>query len=324
MRSLPVRVRIYRDESPVSFFSRLCSANRVTEHAVWRMLRDEDTLLGPNINPFAARDALCEIAALPARTFADNGHRFASMCHHDPTLWVRACPYCNGTSPGLLSLCRRCANSELVLVERLVGPICVKHARWHANGLDIDVRTTYLARDAQKRLNGGLHAASIGYRSTIATVARDAINGWWHPARSSSQQIGLAKEIAQFPQLIELLIALSSPSMLDLLDNAVVSNRALAELLVSLGKAASRGDNLDELLKTANEAIQSRHQGRPTQEPSQEVAQAARRMKTIRGQLLRHMNVRTDRWPTYRGESGAGRPIGFSPPAYRASIRDVH
>lgn len=321
MRSLPVRVRMYRDESPTSYFSRLCSANRVTEHTVWRNFREEDPLLGPNISAFAARDALCELAALPPRSFKDNGHRYASMCGHDPTQWIRSCSYCNGTSPGLMSLCRRCTQGELVLVERAVGPICVKHARWHANGLDVDVRSFDLARNAQKRLNGGLHASSIGYRSTIAAVARDAMNGWWHPARSSSEQVGLAQEIGQLPQLIELVLSLSSTRMFDLIDNSSVSNRDLAELLISLGNAALHGDSLVEVLHAASQAVDGRRSGRPTEESSDGVAQAVRRMKTIRSQLLRHMNVRTDKWPTYRGESGAGRAIGFSPPAYRASIR---
>lgn len=321
MRSLPVRVRMYRDESPVSYFSRLCAANRVTEHAVWRILREEDPLLGLNISPFAARDALCELAALPPRSFKENGHRYASTCGHDPTLWVRACSYCNGTSPGLMSLCRRCSQGELVLVERAVGPICVKHARWHANGLDVDVRSFVEAREAQKRLNGGLHASSIGYRSTIAAVARDAMNGWWHPARSSSEQVGLAQEISRLPQLIELVLSLSSRPLFDLFDDGSVSNRELAELLISLGKAALHGGSLEDVIQAAVEAADGKRSARPAGVVSDEASQAVRRMKTIRSQLLRHMNVRVDRWPSYRGESGASRPIPYSPPPYRTSIR---
>ncbi len=61
-------------------------------------------------------------------------------------------------------------------MERLSGPICVRHARWHSNGLDIDVRDYLPSLIAQKRLNGSLHQQSIGYRTPVATIARDIIH----------------------------------------------------------------------------------------------------------------------------------------------------
>jgi len=313
MRSLPVSVHLYPNESPVSFFSRLCTANRVSEHDVWRAMRQEDPLLGPGIAPNTALEAVCELAGLPPRAFVDNGHRYASTCRHDPTLWVRSCPYCNGAAPGLMTLCRRCTQGELVFVERLSGPVCLRHGRWHANGLDLDVSDIDGLVGAQRRLNGNLHASSIGYRTTIAAIARDLMNGWWHPARGSAETMDLDDQWASLPGLIELILALASPRMFEVLDDAKLANRIVAALLLRLGaEARTNGDLRSTIAQVPRDRA----------DDDTDVPEALlKRMKTIRAGLLRHMNTRIDRWPNFRGTSHAGRPVRFVPPEYRASLR---
>lgn len=301
MRALPVPVRFYPDETVSSFFSRLCAANQISEYEAWRALRQEDPELGIAVTPPIARVAIEELGGL-RRDAMPRIRRNYSTCKHDPTLWVRACTFCNGQGFGPTTLCRRCSRGDLVFVERFSGPICVRHARWHSNGLDIDVRDHLPSLIAQKRLNGSLHQQLIGYRTPIATIARDIIHEWWHPARLSTEQIGLEEEITGLPRLVETMAALASPALQTLLTYEHASYKAIAAVLMRLGAAARADENVTRFAETIgiDEPNSALHIGgekwslmSSRSGPALEAPERLwRRILTVRAALLKHRNVR--------------------------------
>lgn len=301
MRALPVPVRFYPDETVSSFFSRLCAANQISEYEAWRALRQEDPELGIAVTPPIARVAIEELGGL-RRDAMPRIRRSYSTCKHDPTMWVRACTFCNGQRFGPATLCRRCSRGDLVFVERFSGPICVRHARWHSNGLDIDVRDHLPSLIAQKRLNGSLHQQLIGYRTPIATIARDIIHEWWHPARLSTEHIGLEEEITGLPRLVETMAALASPALQTLLNYEHASYKAIAAVLMRLGAVARAGENVTRFAETIgiDEPNSALHIGgekcsltSSRSGPALEAPERLwRRILTVRAALLKHRNVR--------------------------------
>lgn len=301
MRALPVPVRFYPDETVSSFFSRLCAANQISEYEAWRALRQEDPELGIAVTPPIARVAIEELGGL-RRDAMLRIRRSYSTCKHDPTMWVRACTFCNGRGFGPTTLCRRCARGDLVFVERSSGPICVRHARWHSNGLDIDVRDYFPSLIAQKRLNGSLRLSALAYRSPVATVARDIVNEWWHPARLSPEQIGLEKELLDLPRLVETMTALTSPELHALLTHERASHRAIAAVLMRMGAVARAGGNITRFTETirVDEPHAALHVGGEVWSLTSSSSGPAlgaperlwRRILTVRAALLQHRDVR--------------------------------
>lgn len=302
MRALPVPVRLYPAETVSSYFSRLCLANRISEYEVWRALKQEDPGLGPAVAPRTAIAAIEELGGLRHRTIAPPAD-ISSTCKHDPTMWVRACRFCNGAGFGPTTLCRRCTAGDLVFVDRITGPICVKHARWHSNGLDIDIRAHPASLRSQTKLNGSLHQRSIGYRSPVAFVSRDIVNGWWHPARLSKEEIGLEDELRGLPRLVETMTVLTSPTMHQLLTHDHASHRAIAGVLMRIGAVARSGDNITRFAETisVDEHRSSFRIGgetwplsSPRSGPALEAPEKLwRRILTVRAALLQHRNLRT-------------------------------
>lgn len=293
MNPLPVRILRYPAESPASYYSRLCAANCISEHVMWRSLFEQYPQIGTAVRPRSAPELVEFLGGLPPRSFVRRRGEFVSMCRHDPTLWVRACAFCNGTYLGLASLCRRCTAGELVLVERLAGPICVKHARWHTNGLDIDISGRAAQLNAQRRLNRWLHPRAIGHRTALAGVARDVVNSWWHPRNRSKDQLSLRQEIEGLPCLVDVLCALASPRMTELLDTQV-TGRALAGVLIRMSYGVASG--LDSRALAKNIVPVYREDGSPDRSlPEEHVLKLIARSSTIRGGLGRHLSRWSDR-----------------------------
>lgn len=289
MRALPVKVRLFPSEAAASYFARLCAANLIPEHTMWRSLRLEYPRLGTAIRPSAVPGFVAALGGLPSDSFTRRSREYVSMCPHDPTLWVRSCAFCNGTYRGLESLCRRCTAGELVLVERLSGPICGKHARWHANGLDIDVsgRTTQLR--AQRRLNRWLHLNDIGYRTALAAMARDVTNSWWHPRNKSVEQLSLSEEIAGLSRLVDVLEVLGSLRMTTVMDGHL-PGRALAGILMRMSSGVARG--LDAATLIASIDPGPYEEGIDRSLPEEQVRMLIARASTIKGALGRHRTSR--------------------------------
>lgn len=213
-----MRVQPWPGEAIVSFYRRLCDANNVGPYDVWQAIRAEypDTT-SVALSPSQAWPAISELAGLPARYRWLNGT--VDGCAHEPDRWVRRCSVCNGTADAPISMCRRCTAGELVLVYAHVGPICVKHARWHHGGLDIDIRGRTQQLNAQRRMSGALHDRTVMYCSRIATIAREILNEWWWPMRRSNDALSLETEIEEYPLLVDLLLSLTTPSMTKIMEH---------------------------------------------------------------------------------------------------------
>ncbi|KQZ23248.1 hypothetical protein ASD43_01855 [Microbacterium sp. Root553] len=180
-----------------------------------------------------------------------------------------------------------------MLVERLTGPICVKHERWHANGLDIDVSGRAAQLKAQRRLDRWLHPIAIGHRTALAAIAREVINSWWHPRNRSTNQLSLRDEIEGLPRLLDVVSALCSPRMTEVMATEL-TGRALAGILIRMSYGVANG--LDSRALTEMIAPVYREDGNLDRSlPEDHVLHLIARSSTIRSGLGRHLNRRAER-----------------------------
>lgn len=235
---LPVRVRPYPAETVTSYFHRLSTANHLPERALWREVRNEYPEAPQAVAPRSAAHVVCQLGGLPEWYLPDSIPD--RRCTHDPTVWVRRCPNCR-SGYGSVTMCRRCTGGDLVIVAQQVGPICVKHQRWHAGGLDIDVSNLPAQVSAQRRLNGALRMKFISHITPEAAIARDLIHGWIDAPPRQDGEVDHASEIASLPALVDLLVLLSSAEMISILQDAEIRSQILMRLLRCIAQGADAG-----------------------------------------------------------------------------------
>lgn len=234
-RQLPVRVRPYPAETVSSYFRRLSIWNSVPERDLWKIVRDADPEVPMTVSPSAAPDIVARLGGIPAWCF---GERLgpAIRCVHEPGWWKRRCYNCR-CGYGTVTMCQRCACGEVVTTTQQVGPICVRHKRWHAGGLDIDVSHLPAHLSAQRHLNRSLHMRFISHRTPEAAVARGLIHGWYDGPRPLNAVLDPDQEIEDFPVVVALLERLSAPVVLKMVREQPASGKAMRETLLNMTPA---------------------------------------------------------------------------------------
>ncbi|MBF0816252.1 hypothetical protein E4U02_07510 [Microbacterium paludicola] len=292
VRRLPVRVLPFPAETVTSFYRRLCAANGISERDLWLQLRHDDPSLPLAVSPRAAPNVLSALGGLPARYLDTDGTD--RPCAHDPAVWVRRCAGCRSGN-GASSMCRRCARGETVELYQRVGPICVKHQRWHAGGADIDISGLEPQLAAQRRLNGTLRMRSVAYRSNAAACARDLLHGWHEPARDSDAQLSLEQQIEELPLLVALLLQLTSPTFAGILADRSLNSLTIATLLQGTASAVRVGgdasDALAALIGTSADGMPAgerieRIRSVRVAEPDEATVRLRHRLPTIRAAVL--------------------------------------
>lgn len=237
LRQLPVRVRLYPAETVSSYFRRLGIWNSVRELDLWKMIRDADPGVPMAVSPSRAPDIVARLGGIPPWCFYFRESLVPAIrCTHDPGWWKRRCNNCR-RGYGTVTMCQRCARGELVTVTQQVGPICVRHKRWHAGGLDIDVSHLPAHLAAQRCLNGSLRMRFISHRTPEAAVARGLIHGWFDGPRPLNAVLDPGQEIEDLPVLVALLGRLSAPAVLKMVREEPAWGKALSEMLLHMTPA---------------------------------------------------------------------------------------
>lgn len=304
-RALPVRVAPVRRETVDSYWSRLCSANAIPPHVLWRSLRRADPTLPLGITPRQASRLVEDLGGVPRGLFGNE--RRATVCGHvERTQRVR-CPHCRMLPPPE-SLCRRCTSGEIVFVARPAGPICIRHRRWHHAGVDIDVSGIPGLRWPQRQLNGTLRLRGIGYRSAAVVAAHDLLALWRKVECSTADADADADadanadadrpmEIRDFRVVVSLAVALTDPQSLQTFALPSLGRKAQAILVDSLvrrvlqpANARTSPDSGTPLAFRDRELRIDSAPSRAQGELPLSVFGAALvpRMPTVRARLLRH------------------------------------
>ena len=203
LRALPVEVTPWLLETPESYFDRLCIANQIAPADLWLAMRRSESRLPLGVSPNYAGHALEVLGGIPIGRF-DKSQMPSAL----------ASSRAKGQLQPRSLLCRRCARGEVVEIARHVGPICIRHRRWHDGGadLDLDGRASVLA--AQRIINGALSQRGIAYRSPEGLIARELLVAWRELHPPSHAPSG---EIDDFPIVARLMSRLSEPEFVRML-----------------------------------------------------------------------------------------------------------
>ena len=213
---LPVRVVPLPAETVRSFYRRLCEANGLSQRDLWLHIRHLEPNAPLQLNPSTVPHIVSMLGGLPPLYLPDlTSDRECKG--HEPDIWSRLCPRCCGSAASASTMCRRCAHGDIASLHLQTGPICVKHRRWHLNGLDLDVSTHRAQLAAQRVLNGSLRMRQIHYRSLEAGAVRELIHGWKPPLARTDHQIALKEELEALPLLVWMLTELSTQFMIEIL-----------------------------------------------------------------------------------------------------------
>lgn len=227
LNRLPVLVQLVVGETPESYWDRLCAANLIAPADLWLAMRHVDRGLQIAVTPRSAVDLLEKIGGLrPGQLRIHSGH---PGCRHTSATQRVECPRCR-MLPEPVTLCRRCSGGERVTAVRRTGPLCVRHARWHDSGEDIDMRGALTHMRAQRLLDGSLHRRGISYHSTEILAAAELLR--LHLAIGGQlTDEPLRTELYWFPRRIELAALLTGERMVLALTESTVSRRAQAWLI---------------------------------------------------------------------------------------------
>lgn len=272
LRALPVRVRRWHEETPESYVARLSAANRITYEDLWIIVRRADPHRSPRPTQKHAEEALARLSGLPARPG-----------------WARG----QGHQASLSVICRRCAHGEHIEVNVCVGPVCVRHRRWHAGGMDIDVSGRTGILRSQKILNGRLALRNISYGGPEGITARELLTQW---RMTQPQQVSTTSEVDDFPLIVQLIQRLTDTPMTALLSRTGAGYRGQAAAIETVFTSLL-GDRSDRVQKVElrgrevlvdNVAFGAMAQAFPINEFAETLVS---RMPTIRARLLRHRNT---------------------------------
>lgn len=283
IRSLPISVKTFPDELDESLWRRLCTANDVSERDMWKHLRDADPTLPARVSPHAAAQHIRALAGLTPKSSPRNNQSLKTMTFGIQPRWrgpIRR-----------TTLCRRCTRGDTVTVTALLGPICVKHKRWHLDGEDIDVSTRTAHLTAQKKLNGQLRLRGAGYDSRIMQAIRELIFIWnTNEGRQASDEPHIIFE--RFPLEVEILTRLAQPDLVFMLIDGKRPQpvKALAVAEVVSSAMENRPARLNQLMAPGLDTKLPRY-GR-WDEVSGYAAALKRRMLSLTPLLMRYLDTR--------------------------------
>ncbi len=233
IRPLPVPVRLYPGEAATSYWSRLCTANAISERDLWLALRHADRGLPTGVSP---RAALAYVEALgglrDGALVRDSG---GQACSHGGATRQVECPSCR-MIPDAVTLCRRCAAGDRITVARMHGPVCIRHRRWR-NSEGYAPTARHLA--AQRRLNGSLARRGVSYGSSEVEAAAELLQ--LRATRDIDIEVHPDPEVQLFPERIELTALLTDDRLANVLMPPGCGGHALATLFDRLVEAHEAG-----------------------------------------------------------------------------------
>lgn len=281
LRALPVEVTPWLLETPGSYFDRLCIANHIAPADLWLAMRRSESRLPLGVSPNYAGHALEVLGGIPIGRF-DKSQMPSAL----------ASSRAKGQLQPRSLLCRRCARGEVVEIARHVGPICIRHRRWHDGGadLDLDGRASVLA--AQRIINGALSQRGIAYRSPEGLIARELLVAWRELHPPSHAPSG---EIDDFPIVARLMSRLSEPEFVRMLIHTKAGRQGHAAAIESVFTATVGGSSSPATMIEVRdrELILS---GRPVRAVARTIPlgpfaeSLVPRIPTIRARLLQHRN----------------------------------
>jgi len=290
LRGLPIAVRLYPGETPVSYWARLCAANAIGQKDLWLALRHDDPALPIRVTPRSALWHIEALGRLPEGTLLrDSGGR---ECEHGGATRQVECPSCR-MIPAAVTLCRRCSAGELITVARMHGPVCVRHRRWHGDDRDIALSGRPKLVVAQRRLNGSLSLRGVPYKSPEVEAATELLQlGKVEVERPADP---LDDEIDLFPQRIALTAVLTDARLANVLMPHRLGGYALAMLFDRLVAAHAVGrravEGILDGLRVQGRELWSGTSAVPVQGGCVLTPSAKRmlpRAKTIRARVLHH------------------------------------
>lgn len=299
VRTLPAPVQPVSNETATSYFRRLCRANLLDTKDAWLYLRHHDADLPFAVKPRSAKAHIARLGGLPLDYFSSSSSD--ASCKHDPSYWIRRCEYCR-TGGVATPLCRRCVGGELAFAYIQAGPICVKHRRWHAGELDVDVAHLESQIRAQRRLDRVLSLRQIGYRSPAATIARDLLFEWHTTGDREAGELSPSVQIDSFPMLVDLMLRLSSTEITAILQDRRIPRATLSRVLQIVAADVRRNQPLTRTIARLRNGDALEAPARPMS--LTRVLRSARfgdidaparhlmaRIPTVRAALLRHRDI---------------------------------
>lgn len=223
VRSLPIDVPVFPNETVSSYWRRLCAGNHVSERAVWAGLREMRPDLPVAPAPYFTPALVARLGNRALDIFPD-----AWPASIGPNGLIRRRTVGRG-----FAVCRRCAGGAEIYVTGAVGPICVKHRRWHFEGADLDVSGLPDHLAAQRKLNGGMKLLRATYDASRMWAVRELLRRW------SSVEFGadaarVQSHIDSFPLEVELLLRLTRREVVHVLVGSRIPLPARAKLVAAI------------------------------------------------------------------------------------------
>lgn len=263
LMTLPVRLVPLSGEAPEGFAARLAVANFVT---------------GPELNAWISPagvavvrgaqwiSALERAASLPMGFFqrARRRHLLYATCHHYGWRRMR-CVKCDIIDVPRTG-CIRCAGGEPTTVFARGGAVCVRHRRWHHDGLDIDLRGRPDYAHAEARMSGWLWFHGVTLHTgefelaTALVIAAVADNAERH-RRTRLRRLmlddhsGISPLLLFYPEITDLTCALTDPAVASALCTHRERPERQAQMLIGLAVGASGGAPTAELATIASQEV---------------------------------------------------------------------
>lgn len=234
---LPVHVRHYRGETTESYWGRLCRANALTQTDLWLAMRHIYPDLPVGVTPRKAIDQIEVLGGMQGRL--RNGVNGLGCGHREATQRVD-CPRCR-MLPVPVTLCRRCTGGELVTAARPSGPICLRHARWHADKNDLDMSGHPKHEAAQRILNGPLLLRGVSYRSSEVEAATELLCLRRNGSNPDGEEQRQDLQMELLPASVQAVYFLTDDRVAQVLMQPRIGSHALALVIDQIVTAAVRG-----------------------------------------------------------------------------------
>lgn len=219
LRALPVRVTPYPRETPDSYAIRLCRRNGLTWREFWGQVHRADPTSANVTNGVFTRvpDVLCLLGEIDAREHPQLTKRWT--CNR---YCVKNLELCNNwhRPTDVSRMCRRCSYGDKVDVFGAPGPVCVRHARWHQDGLDLDVTAFPELLQAQRILNGSMRLSGLTLASPEAKFIQGMLYGWTEWGDTTARtEVPTVTRMADLPTVVRGMLLLASDEFLGLVED---------------------------------------------------------------------------------------------------------
>lgn len=216
IRLLPIAVRPVEGETPDSFFGRLADANAIAPESLWGFLRQLHGGLPFKRRVDLASTELEALGGLAPGWFASSRqrHLLPVRCPHNG--WKFAiCATCSPL-PAPQTGCLRCGHGQATKVIARVGPICLKHSRWHFDNSNVDVGGMPGYRRSERDFRRTLTSRGISLATGEFALARRLVQAWGSSTSTPSPRDEVPY-FADFPLLVKLTVVLTDPRFVELL-----------------------------------------------------------------------------------------------------------